>query len=163
MTDGCATEPARFCPYETVARVRMASFLVRAFGLPQSPPAGFVDVGGGPHAANIDALAASGVTSGCRTEPLRYSPGRDTQLDISDQVDVASGREFSVTVWARNKAGKDWVDIRVNPAPTTTTTAALAVPGCAHQRGHLWVGELLGGSNVGRNSRYLRCQSRVHL
>ena len=53
----------------------------------------------------------------------------ESQLDISDQVDVASGQEFSVTVWARNMAGRDWADIRVNPAPTTTTTAALAEPG----------------------------------
>ena len=52
----------------------------------------------------------------------------ETQLDISDQVDVASGQEFSVTVWARNMAGRDWADIRINPAPTTTTTA-LAEPG----------------------------------
>ena len=53
----------------------------------------------------------------------------DTQLDISDQVDVASGEEFSVTVWARNMAGRDWTDIRINPAPTTTTTIAVAAPG----------------------------------
>ena len=78
VTDGCATEPARFCPYETVTRARMASFLVRAFGLPVAPSAGFADVEGGVHAANIDALAASGVTSGCRTEPLRYCPSRAT-------------------------------------------------------------------------------------
>ena len=78
VTDGCATEPARFCPTETVTRGRMASFLVRAFDLPGAPSAGFADVEGGVHAANIDALAASGVTSGCRTEPLRYCPSWDT-------------------------------------------------------------------------------------
>ena len=78
VTDGCATEPARFCPTETVTRARMASFLVRAFDLPGAPSAGFADVEGGVHAANIDALAASGVTSGCRTQPLRYCPSRDT-------------------------------------------------------------------------------------
>ena len=78
VTTGCATEPARFCPHETVTRARMASFLVRAFGLPSAPPAGFADVEGGAHAANIDALAASGITSGCKTQPLRYCPNRDT-------------------------------------------------------------------------------------
>ena len=53
----------------------------------------------------------------------------DTQLDVSDHVDVGSGQECSVTVWARNMAGRDWVDIRINPAPTTTTTVAPAAPG----------------------------------
>ncbi len=78
VTDGCGTEPVRFCPYETVNRARMASFLVRAFGLAPAASAGFADVGDGVHTANIDALAASGVTSGCRKEPLRYCPRRDT-------------------------------------------------------------------------------------
>ena len=78
VTDGCATEPDRFCPTETVTRARMASFLVRAFDLPGAPSAGFADVEGGVHAANIDALAASGITSGCRTQPLRYCPSHDT-------------------------------------------------------------------------------------
>ena len=78
VTAGCSTEPVRFCPTGSVTRARMASFLVRAFGLPSASPAGFVDVSGGAHAANIDALAASGVTAGCRTEPLRYCPDRDT-------------------------------------------------------------------------------------
>ena len=78
VTDGCATEPARFCPYGTVTRAEMASFLVRAFGLPPASSAGFADVGDGVHTANIDALADSGVTSGCRKEPLWYCPRRDT-------------------------------------------------------------------------------------
>ena len=79
VTGGCATKPARFCPTEAVTRAQMATFLTRAFGLPPAPPAGFTDVEeGGTHAANIDALAASGVTSGCRTQPLRYCPTRNT-------------------------------------------------------------------------------------
>lgn len=53
----------------------------------------------------------------------------ETRLDISDQVDVAGGKGFSVTVWARNTAGRDWADIVVNPAPASTTTTALAAPG----------------------------------
>ena len=78
VTTGCDTQPARFCPNETTNRARMASFLVRAFDLPSGPPAGFADVEGGAHAAHIDALAASGITSGCKTQPLRYCPKRDT-------------------------------------------------------------------------------------
>lgn len=78
VTDGCSEEPALFCPHETVTRARMASFLVRAFKLPPASQAGFTDVGVGVHAANINSLAASGITTGCETTPLRYCPGRDT-------------------------------------------------------------------------------------
>jgi len=77
VTTGCATEPARFCPYETTNRARMASFLVRAFDLPGDRSGRFTDTGG-VHETNIDALAAAGVTTGCATGPPRYCPGRDT-------------------------------------------------------------------------------------
>ena len=77
VTRGCATGPLRYCPQEAVTRAQMASFLVRAFELGVGPPAGFGDVGPGEtHAANIDALAASGVTQGC-TETM-FCPSRDT-------------------------------------------------------------------------------------
>ena len=55
----------------------MASFLVRAFDLAEAPRADFEDVAeGSTHAADIDALAASGVTAGCGER--RYCPRRDT-------------------------------------------------------------------------------------
>ena len=47
VTAGCATEPDRFCPFGTVSRAQMASFLGRAFQMPTASPAGFVDVSGG--------------------------------------------------------------------------------------------------------------------
>ena len=78
VTVGCRTEPARFCPDRNVSRAQMATFLKRAFALEQADPAGFADVdAGGSHSANIDALAAAGITVGCRREPLRYCPDRD--------------------------------------------------------------------------------------
>ena len=41
----------------------------------QPQPAGFTDVNpNSTHAANIDTLAAAGITVGCSTEPLRYCP-----------------------------------------------------------------------------------------
>ena len=57
----------------------MASFLVRAFDLEAGPDAGFVDVDGGVHGANINALAASGVTKGCELDPPRYCPSGQTK------------------------------------------------------------------------------------
>ena len=76
VTKGCATGPLRFCPEESVTRAQMASFLVRAFGLEASGSVGFEDTAGNTHEANIDALAAGGVTAGCATGPLRYCPAK---------------------------------------------------------------------------------------
>ena len=76
VTKGCATGPLRFCPHESVTRAQMASFLVRAFDLDEAPTAGFVDTAGNTHEANIDALAAAGVTAGCAVGPLRYCPAK---------------------------------------------------------------------------------------
>ena len=74
VTEGCKTEPLRYCPSSSVTRAQMATFFVRAFDLEPAPRSGFVDVQGGPHAVNIDALAAAGITSGCKTNPLSYCP-----------------------------------------------------------------------------------------
>ena len=74
ITTGCETGPLRYCPDDSVTRAQMATFLVRAFDLEPAAPAGFADTGGDTHEANIDALAAAGVTTGCGTEPLRYCP-----------------------------------------------------------------------------------------
>ena len=79
LTRGCALEPARFCPNEPVTRQQMASFLVRAFGLEPVSGNGFVDVEeGNSHLADINALAAGGITAGCATNPDRYCPTRET-------------------------------------------------------------------------------------
>ena len=77
ITLRCATNPPRYCPDQPVTRAQMATFLVRAFQLdPTETPAGFTDTQGNVHAANIDTLAAAGITVGCRTEPLRYCPNQ---------------------------------------------------------------------------------------
>ena len=74
ITLGCATDPPRYCPNRPVTRAQMATFLVRALGLEAAPPAGFGDTEGNVHAANIDTLAAAGITVGCQTDPPRYCP-----------------------------------------------------------------------------------------
>ena len=79
ITTGCRTDPPRFCPDDPVTRAQTASFLSRALALEKVDGIGtFVDVEGGVHAANIEALAASGITVGCRTDPPRFCPGRET-------------------------------------------------------------------------------------
>jgi hypothetical protein len=63
ITWGCA--PTSFCPAASVSREQMASFLVRAFGLAPTTADQFGDDDASPHQADINALAVSGITSGC--------------------------------------------------------------------------------------------------
>lgn len=70
ITTGCA--PNRFCPDAPVSRGEMASFLVRALGLPPASPAGFDDTSTNVHRRAIDALAAAGITRGC--SPTSFCP-----------------------------------------------------------------------------------------
>ncbi len=67
VTRGC-NPPVndRFCPDATVTRGQAASFLVRALNLPAAgEPDQFTDDDESPHAGDIDALVAAGVTKGC--------------------------------------------------------------------------------------------------
>lgn len=63
ITKGCG--PDLFCPAAPVTREQMASFLVRALGLPPSATDAFTDDETSPHEADINALAAAGITQGC--------------------------------------------------------------------------------------------------
>ena len=74
ITAGCKTGPLRYCPDDSVTRAQMATFFVHAFDLESATPAGFTDTDGNTHQANIDALAAAGITTGCKTDPLSYCP-----------------------------------------------------------------------------------------
>ena len=78
ITLGCGTGP-RFCPDQSVSRAQMASFLTRAFKLSAAADAGFEDVGAAYYnRADIDALAASGVTLGCHTSRRLFCPDEPT-------------------------------------------------------------------------------------
>ncbi len=70
VTVGCRRDPLQYCPDSSVTRAQMATFLKRAFDLEPAASAGFTDVDpDGSHAANIDALAAAGITVGCSRDP----------------------------------------------------------------------------------------------
>ena len=73
ITLGCA--PGLFCPEQAVTREQMASFLVRAYRLPTGAANPFPDVTSA-HAADVAALSAAGVTSGCSTTPPAYCPAQ---------------------------------------------------------------------------------------
>ena len=93
VTQGCASGPARFCPYGLVTREQMASFLTRAFELGAGRPSGFVDTVGSTHAEAIDAVASAGITRGCWVLPPRYCPGANT---TKEQMATFLGRALGL-------------------------------------------------------------------
>lgn len=77
ITFGCGG--ARYCPGHTVRRDEMASFLARALGLAPITDGPFDDIAGDPHAGNINAIAASGITLGCAA--TSYCPAAPVRRD----------------------------------------------------------------------------------
>ncbi|MGH2358474.1 MAG: S-layer homology domain-containing protein [Candidatus Limnocylindria bacterium] len=72
ITGGCGS--GRFCPGMAVTREQMASFLVRGFGLAATGDDYFWDDETSGHEADINRLAASGITGGCGGG--RFCPGQ---------------------------------------------------------------------------------------
>jgi hypothetical protein len=71
ITKGC--DALHYCPDDPVTRGQMAAFLARAFQLPPAGSgAGFSDTGGSTFAADIERLAAAGITKGCSGD--RFCP-----------------------------------------------------------------------------------------
>jgi glucose/arabinose dehydrogenase len=63
ITNGCGG--GIYCPLGLVTREQMASFLARALGLPPASADFFTDDEASPHEADINRLAAAGITLGC--------------------------------------------------------------------------------------------------
>lgn len=77
ITGGC-NPPANdaFCASDPVTRRQMAAFLRRALALPPATSDYFVDDDGSPFEADINRLAAAGVTQGCNPPANdHYCPG----------------------------------------------------------------------------------------
>ena len=74
ITSGCVAGGAAFCPNAHVTRAQMATFLTRALGLtPLSNAFGDVNPQN-PHAGNIAAIKAAGVTVGCNSGGTAFCP-----------------------------------------------------------------------------------------
>lgn len=67
ITEGCNPTGDRYCPSDSVNRGQMAAFLNRAFDLPSSSVDAFDDDNGSIFEADINAVAAAGITTGCAT------------------------------------------------------------------------------------------------
>lgn len=75
ITRGCnAPWGDEYCPGRRLSRAEAAALLVRALDLPSSPTDWFADDNGITHEADIDALAAAGITLGCGAG--RFCPGQ---------------------------------------------------------------------------------------
>ncbi len=72
ITFGCA--PGTFCPQDPVTRGEMAAFLVRGLDLPPAAGDTFGDDNGSNFEADIEALVAAGITTGCT--PSDFCPDR---------------------------------------------------------------------------------------
>ena len=72
ITNGCAF--GLYCPDDSVTRAQMASFLARALSLPAVGKDYFTDDTGNFHEANINAVAAAGITLGCNASGTMYCP-----------------------------------------------------------------------------------------
>ncbi|MGI9641698.1 MAG: right-handed parallel beta-helix repeat-containing protein [Acidimicrobiia bacterium] len=65
LTKGCNSAGDKFCPDASLTRGQMAAFLVRALGLKSSLNDPFVDDGDSIFEADIEKIAAAGITTGC--------------------------------------------------------------------------------------------------
>jgi S-layer homology domain/D-alanyl-D-alanine carboxypeptidase len=74
ITSGCNVAGTEFCPTKEITRAEMATFLVKAFKLVASSTDVFIDDEDSIHEANINALGAAGVTSGCDAVKKLYCP-----------------------------------------------------------------------------------------
>ena len=65
ITTGCG--PTTYCPRAIASRGALATYLVRALGLPPTSTDYFTDDQGNAHEADINALAEAGIATGCGT------------------------------------------------------------------------------------------------
>ena len=127
ITEGCSSDPLRYCPNDPLTRAQMASFLVRALDLEPAQPAGFTDVdSASTHAANIDALYAAGVTVGCNSDPLRYCPN-----DLVTRAEMATFLVRAFDLEPAQPAGFTDVDTTNTHAPNIDALHAAGITvGC---------------------------------
>ncbi len=93
ITKGCDPVDKRYCPDAHVTRGQMAAFLSRALGLTDGGSIDFVDDDGSMFEAEIERVAAAGITNGC--DPVRrlYCPN---DLVTREQMAAFLARAFDL-------------------------------------------------------------------
>ncbi len=103
ITKGC-NPPLndRYCPSDSITRGQMAAFLVRALDLAPAATDYFTDDAGSVFEANINALAAAGITKGC-------NPPANDQYCPTDPVSRGQMAAFLVRAFVYTDPGTgDW-------------------------------------------------------
>jgi M6 family metalloprotease-like protein len=100
ITNGCGTDPLRYCPERDVTRAETAVFLLRTkYGSSYTPPPAtgiFADVQVDYWAANwIEQLYTEGITTGCNANPLSYCPDSNA---TRAEVAVFLARTFNLSL-----------------------------------------------------------------
>ena len=119
ITEGCETDPLRFCPDDPIDRGRMAAYLARAFDLDPGVRAGFADVPADHvFADDIDRLAAARITAGCGHVPARYCPRRHV---TRGEMATFLARAIGLVYPAEPVPAHDPTPLPVDPAVTIGT------------------------------------------
>lgn len=85
---GC--DDGEFCPDDVLTRGQMASLIAKSLDLPFANDSGFGDIEDSVHAANIERIAAAGLTEGC--EEGRFCPDDEvTRGQFASLLDRAFG------------------------------------------------------------------------
>ena len=104
ITRGCNAERTLFCPGTPVTRGQMAAFLVRALDLTDRGSVDFSDDNGSEFEADIERLAAAGITKGC-------NPPANTRFCPDSRVTRQSMAAFLVRALDLTDRGSiDFVD-----------------------------------------------------
>ena len=115
ITEGCDTS-GNYCPRDLVSREQMATFLKRAYALPEGGSSRFSDVSGGVHAPGISAVARANVTTGCTS--TRFCP-----RDSVTRAQMASFVARSMGLLLSSRGCPTTV------GPHTLTSLGVAAPG----------------------------------
>jgi hypothetical protein len=135
ITLGC--EADRYCPTRRVTRQEMASFLVRALGLPPTSRDFFVDDETSVHEADINRLAASGITAGCsqtRFCPLESVTRGQVMAFLYRAYDGGSIQAHEVGARTQASTADDSAGEVPNPSASPTPTPAASPSPSASSR-----------------------------
>jgi spore germination protein YaaH len=125
ITGGCGE--GAFCPRANVRRDQMASFLVRAFGLPATTADYFDDDATNIHEDNINRVAAAGITFGCGER--RFCPRNAVPRD-----EMASFLARALGLPAATQDYFDDDDGTMHEGAINRVAAAHIAGGCATRR-----------------------------
>ena len=131
----------RYCLTESVTRAQMATFLARALDLPDTGTDYFVDDDGSVHEANINKIAAAGITVGCNPPAGDRSVGN--RYCLTESVTRAQMATFLARALDLPDTGTDYFvddDGSVHEANINKIAAAGITVGCNPPAGDRSVG-----------------------